>query len=242
MRRGRCMLACRVALGVTGENICTPNAARASLPQRGRRRAVLAIDLLASRAASCLSRMPRASHLPDALVADLQQDYSRQLYGEAGRVQQHRLRIIWPSLLRPRVLRSLTSECGVPERHKSQGSALWLHAPKNNLQTQGVWVHQPAELLHSSHADHEWVEVTHCYYSSEGVRSWTPMWFFAVPAPKPNPNPNPDPNPKPQTPNPNLSPSPQPKPEPYPCPCPGAWLRPIGQHRTLLAAGGRPVC
>ena len=131
--------------------------------------------------------MPRGSHLPDALVADLQQDYSRQLYGEAGRVQQHRLRIIWPSLLRPRVLRSLASECGVPERHKSQGSALWLHAPKNNLQTQGVWVHQPAELLHSSHADHEWVEVTHCYYSSEGVRSWTPMWFFAVPAPNPRP-------------------------------------------------------
>ena len=63
----------------------------------------------------------------------------------------------------------------------AQAAHLWLHAPKNNLQTQGVWVHQPAEHLHSSHADHEWVEVTHCYYSSEGVRSWTPMWFFAVP-------------------------------------------------------------
>ena len=133
--------------------------------------------------------MPRAGRLsaglPDALVADLQHEYSRQHYGQAGRVQQNRLRIIWPSLLRPRVLRSLASDCSVPERHKGgQGSAqahLWLHAPKNNLQTQGVWVHQPAEHLHSSHADHEWVEVTHCYYSSEGVRSWTPMWFFAVP-------------------------------------------------------------
>ena len=97
--------------------------------------------------------MPRAGRLsaglPDALVADLQHEYSRQLYGQAGRVQQNRLRIIWPSLLRPRVLRSLASDCSVPERQKGgQGSAqahLWLHAPKNNLQTQGVWVHQPAE-------------------------------------------------------------------------------------------------
>ena len=129
--------------------------------------------------------MLRASAgLSDGLVADLQRDYSRQLYGQTGRVQENRLRIIWPSLLRPRVLRSLTSSCSVPERHKGQGGAqahLWLHAPKNNLQTQGVWVHQPAEHLHSNHGDHEWVEVTHCYYSSEGVRSWTPMWFFAVP-------------------------------------------------------------
>ena len=27
----------------------------------------------------------------------------------------------------------------------AQAAHLWLHAPKNNLQTQGVWVHQPAE-------------------------------------------------------------------------------------------------
>ena len=62
--------------------------------------------------------------LPDALVTDLQRDYSRQLYGQPGRVQPNRLRIIWPSLLRPRVLRSLASDCAVPERHKGHGSAL----------------------------------------------------------------------------------------------------------------------
>ena len=132
--------------------------------------------------------MPRAESLSaglsDALLADLQHGYSRQLYGETGRVQQNRLRILWPSLLKPRVLRTLTTGCSQPDRHGDRGSAqvhLWLAAPKNNLQTQAVWVHQPTEQLHSSHADHEWVEVTHCYYSSEGVRSWTPMWFFAVP-------------------------------------------------------------
>ena len=62
--------------------------------------------------------------LPDALVTDLQREYSRQLYGQPGRVQPNRLRIIWPSLLRPRVLRSLSSDCAVPERHKGHGSAL----------------------------------------------------------------------------------------------------------------------
>ena len=40
--------------------------------------------------------MPRA--LSDALVADLQGEYSRQLYGQTGRVQPGRLRLIWPQL------------------------------------------------------------------------------------------------------------------------------------------------
>ena len=77
------------------------------------------------RAAGLSAGLPGSSRgLPDALVTDLQRDYSRQLYGQPGRVQPNRLRIIWPSLLRPRVLRSLASDCAVPERHKGHGSAL----------------------------------------------------------------------------------------------------------------------
>ena len=51
MRRGRCMLACRVALGVTGENICTPNAAkRRYIDVILKRRAGALAKLLANRA------------------------------------------------------------------------------------------------------------------------------------------------------------------------------------------------
>eukprot|EP00908_Phaeocystis_cordata_P007278 Transcript_17918.p2 GENE.Transcript_17918~~Transcript_17918.p2 ORF type:complete len:297 (-),score=53.95 Transcript_17918:602-1423(-) len=127
--------------------------------------------------------MPRA--LSDALVADLQGEYSRQLYGQTGRVQPGRLRLIWPQLLTPPVLKSLTARCNQPERHAkgplNTHAHFWLSHPKNNLQTQGLWLHQPPEHLHGAYDDHAWVEVTHCYYSSEGVRSSTPMWFFAVP-------------------------------------------------------------
>lgn len=121
------------------------------------------------------------------LVRALQHGYSQRLYGRPGAVDLDRIRLIWPELLPAEVRGSLRTRCALPKGQDARCQQcggpcrpfLFVQPPKNLLQTQAVWIHRPP--LQASHSDGEWVEVSHCYYSSEGITSSTPMWFQAVP-------------------------------------------------------------
>lgn len=125
-----------------------------------------------------------APPLPEALLAELQANYSLALYGAAARVQPHRMRVLWPALLSRSVRAALRVACRVPMRHTEDGAAhFWLAPPKNMLQTRALWVQQPPDSLVARRhfSSDAWVEVAHCYYSSERVSSHTPTWFYELP-------------------------------------------------------------
>ena len=132
---------------------------------------------------------PGAQRFPHALVADLQTNYSLALYGHKYRIDLSRLRVLWPALLTAAAHRSLFApdvlQCGKTPR-LSRETHLFVDPPKNNLQAAAIWVHQPnvaataRELV--APASHSWVEVSHCYYSSEASHGKIePMWFFLTP-------------------------------------------------------------
>mmetsp|Transcript_34638 Transcript_34638/g.84272 ORF Transcript_34638/g.84272 Transcript_34638/m.84272 type:complete len:365 (-) Transcript_34638:513-1607(-) len=139
---------------------------------------------------------PSRCNVPDrrmsaALLTDLQVNYSVRLYGSKYRIDLRRIRILWPALLTPKAFRSLLQPgvvtCGKDPRMSSE-THMFVDPPKNNLQAQAIWIHQPTlsrALLPREFAappSHSWVEVSHCYYSAEGgYNKIEPMWFFAAP-------------------------------------------------------------
>tara|TARA_B110001452_G_scaffold84927_1_gene69382 strand:- start:1583 stop:2626 length:1044 start_codon:yes stop_codon:yes gene_type:complete len=135
------------------------------------------------------SATPHLDLTSGPLVRALQHGYSQRLYGRPGLVELDRIRLIWPELLPAEVRGSLRTRCTLPKGQDARCEQcggpcrpfLWVQPPKNLLQTSAVWIHRPPQQLQANHSDGEWVEVTHCYYSSEGIKSSTPMWFQATP-------------------------------------------------------------
>ena len=133
--------------------------------------------------------LPGDWRIPQALVTDLQTNYSLALYGHKYLIDLSRLRVLWPALLSAAAHRSLFAphvlQCG-KNPWLNREVHLFVDPPKNNLQAAAIWVHQPklatAARALVAPASHSWVEVSHCYYSSEASHGKIePMWFFATP-------------------------------------------------------------
>lgn len=132
--------------------------------------------------ASCLRNnrfdLHLAPRLPNELW-DALDEYSTQLYGVPGVLNQVPFNILWPSLLPQAVLQHISPRCSAPS-HYDDAVVPYTFLPFNFLMHAGLWVHRPSNEVSGPFADNEWAEVTHCGYQLETVTEHSPMWFLGV--------------------------------------------------------------
>jgi hypothetical protein len=121
------------------------------------------------------------------LLPLLQNAYSEELYGAAGRIPLESLRLVWLSLLQPSALAAIASAAGIckweskPPANPFYSVVDMIVNPPNAMWIRPDHGHVPATIL----PNHSWVEVVHCPNKKDNRRrlAWkfAPMWFWYAP-------------------------------------------------------------